>query len=92
MPVTNTVKKPRMSREQIPALLGAVSDPHDLCLLYVGIFCAPRASEAMGLQWKSWTGESFEPHGTAFEGRFYEGRFKTKASRTPIPVAEQVGA
>jgi hypothetical protein len=52
--------------------------------------CGPRASEVMGLQWKSWTGTTLVPHGTAFEGQFYPGRFKTRSSREPIGVPEQV--
>jgi integrase len=79
-----------MTREQILALIGAIEDAHDLCLLYVGMSCGPRASEVMGLQWKSWTGESLVRHGTAFEGQFYRGRLKTKQSKVPIPVPEQV--
>ena len=90
LPLTMPVEKPVMSREQILALLGAVEDLHDLCLLYVGIFCGPRASEVFGLQWKSWTGESLMPLGTAYEGQLYPGRLKTKASKAPIPVPEQV--
>lgn len=90
MPLTNPVEKPVMAQEQILALLGAIEDPHDLCLLYVGIFCGPRASEVMGLQWKSWIGEALIPHGTAYEGQFYKGRLKSKASKGPIPVPEQV--
>ncbi|MGH9607457.1 MAG: hypothetical protein ACRD3N_17345 [Terracidiphilus sp.] len=66
-----------MSRDQIPALLGAVEELHDLCLLDAGIFCGPRASEVFGLQWKSCTGESFMPLGTAYEGQLYPGRLKT---------------
>ena len=30
------------------------------------------------------------PHGTAYEGQFYAGRFKTRQSQTPIPVPNQV--
>ncbi len=90
MPLTKPVDKPVMSREQIVALLGAVEDLHDLCLLSIGVFCGTRASEAFGLQWKSWTGESLELHGTAWDGKLYPGRLKTKASRAPIPVPEQV--
>jgi integrase len=90
MPLTKPVGKPVMSREQIVFLLGAVEDLHDLCLLAIGIFCGTRASEAFGLQWKSWTGESLELHGTAWDGTLYPGRLKTKASRAPIPVPEQV--
>jgi hypothetical protein len=41
-------------------------------------------------QWKSWTGTSLMPYGTAYEGKFYKGRLKTKASKAPFPVSEQV--
>ena len=51
---------------------------------------AGRASEVMGMQWKSWNGESLMPHGTAYEGKLYVGRFKTKQSKAPIPVPELV--
>lgn len=54
------------------------------------IFCGLRASEVMGLQWKSWTGEALMPYGTAYEGQFYNGRLKTRQSKAPIPVPEQV--
>jgi integrase len=90
MPLTDPVEKPIMTREQILALLGAIEDVHDLCLMYIGIFCGTRASEAMGLQWKSWTGDALTPYGTAYEGHFYKGRLKTKASGAPIPVPEPV--
>ena len=68
MPQTRTSDKPVMTQEQILALIGAIEDIHDLCLLYVGIFCGPRASEIMGLQWKSWTGEALMPYGRGFAG------------------------
>ena len=90
MPQTKPVEKPVIAREQILALIGAIEDVHDLCLLFVGIFCGPRASEVMGLQWKSWTGEALMPHGTAYEGQFYAGRLKTRQSKAPIPVPELV--
>ena len=90
MPQTKPVDKPQMTQKQILALIGGIQDLHDLCLMYVGIFCGPRASEVMGLQWKSWTGTTLVPHGTAFEGQFYPGRFKTRSSRAPIGVPEQV--
>jgi hypothetical protein len=44
--------------------------------MYFGIFFGPRTSEAMGLQWKSWTGDAPILHRTAYEGRLYEGRLK----------------
>lgn len=58
--------------------------------MYVGIFCGPRASEVLGLQWKSWTGTTLVPYGTALEGQFYPGRFKNRSSQAPIAVPEQV--
>lgn len=90
MPLTDPVEKPIIAREQILALLRGIEDVHDLCLMYIGIFCGTRASEAMGLQWKSWTGDALTPHGSAYEGRLYKGRLKSKASHAPIPVPEPV--
>ncbi len=90
MPQTKPVIRPVISRAQIQALLGAIEDMHDLCLLHIGIFCGPRASEVLGLQWKSWTGEALMPYGTAYDGQFYPGRFKTKQSKAAIPVPELV--
>jgi integrase len=71
-------------------LLGAMEDLGDLCLMLVATFSGPRSSEAMGFQWKSWTGVSLMPYGIAVEGQLYEGRLKTKASRSPIAVPEPV--
>ena len=90
MPLTKPVEKPVMSLEQILSLLGAIADLHDLCLMHVGIFSGPRASEVMGFQCKSWKGDSLMPYGTAYEGQFYKGRLKSKASRAPMPVHEPV--
>src|ERR1035438_10212441 len=89
-PQTEPIERPVMTREQIALLLRAINDVHDLCLLYVGVFCGTRTSEVMGMQWKSWNGESLMPHGTAFEGKLYPGRLKTKQSKAPIPVPELV--
>jgi integrase len=90
MPQTKSAEKPVMLREQILSLIGAITDLHDLCLLYIGIFCGPRSSEVFGFQWASWNGESLLPLGTAYEGQLYEGRTKTKQSKAPIHVPEQV--
>lgn len=90
MPITKLTKKPVLGIDLMLLLLGAMEDLGDLCLMLVGIFSGPRASEAMGFQWKSWTGSSLVPYGTAVEGQFYEGRVKSKASRAPIAVPEPV--
>ena len=90
LPLTMPVEKPVIEREQILAVLGAVTDLRDFCLLSIGIFSGPRASEVFGLQWKSWTGEALLPKGTAYDGKLYPGRLKTKASKGPIVVPEFV--
>jgi integrase len=90
MPITKISEKPVMPINLMLLLLGAIEDLGDLCLMLVGIFSGPRASEAMGFQWKSWTGLSLMPYGIAVEGQLYEGRLKTKASRAPIAVPEPV--
>lgn len=90
LPLTMPVDKPVMSRDQILALLGAVTDLRDLCLLSIGVFCGPRASEVFGLQWKSWTGAALLPQGTAYDGKLHPGRLKSKASRGPIIVPDFV--
>jgi integrase len=90
MPITKISDKPVMAVDLMLLLLGAIEDLGDLCLMLVGIFSGPRASEAMGFQWKSWTGDSLMPFGIAVDGQLYEGRLKTKASRAPIAVPEPV--
>ena len=87
LPLTMPVEKPVIDRGQILAVLGAVTDLRDLCLLSIGIFSGPRASEVFGLQWKCWTGESLLPRGTAYDGKLYPGRLKTKASKGTHPTA-----
>jgi integrase len=90
LPLTMLSEKPVMSREQILTLLVGVEDVRDLCLLAIGIFCGPRASEVFGLRWKSWTGEALLPQGTAYDGKLYPGRVKTKSSKGPIVVPDFV--
>jgi integrase len=90
MPDTKAVEKPTLSKEQIVALVSAVTDPHDLCLLCIGIFCGTRTSEVLGLQWKSWQGDYLLPYGTVHEGQFYAGKMKTGASHDAIPVPEPI--
>jgi hypothetical protein len=47
----------------------------------IGLFWATRTNETFGLQWKSYSGDRLIIHSTAYEGRLYEGRVKTEASR-----------
>ena len=90
MPITKLTQKPVLGIDLMLLLLGAIEDLGVLCLMLVGIFSGPRASETMGFQWKSWTGVSLVPYGTAVEGQFYEGRLKSKASGAHIAVPEPV--
>jgi len=46
-----------MTAGQIIQLVNAIEEPHDLCLMSIGLFCATRTSEAFGLQWKSYAGD-----------------------------------
>ena len=91
MPQTKPVAKPQMTQEQIIALIGGIQDLHDLCLMYVGIFCGPRASEVMGLQWKSWTGTTLVPHGTAFEGSFIPAASRRVRAGRPSEFLNRFG-
>jgi len=72
MPETRSVDRPTMTAEQIVQLVNGIEDLHDLCLMSIGLFCATRTSETLGLQWKSYTGETLIIHGTAYEGRLYQ--------------------
>ncbi len=90
MPITKITQKPVLGIDLMLSLLGGIEDLGDLCLMLVAIFSGPRASEAMGFQWKSWSGLSLMPYGTAVDGQLYEGRVKSKASRAPIAVPEPV--
>jgi integrase len=90
MPQTKEVKRPTMTAKQISDLVNAMEDIHDLCLMSIGLFCATRTSETLGLTWKSYAGDKLIPLNTAFEGRLYEGRLKTRESRNAIPIPEDV--
>lgn len=90
MPETKTVRRPTMTAQQIASLIDAIEDPHDLCLMSVGLFCATRTSETFGLQWKSYLGDRLVVHSTAYEGHLYEGKVKTDASAQAIPIPEDI--
>ncbi len=52
MPATRPVERPTITPGQINCLIQGIEDPHDLCLMCIGLFCATRTSETFGLQWK----------------------------------------
>jgi integrase len=90
MPVTRPVERPTISPEQINRLIQGIEEPHDLCLMCIGLFCATRTSETFGLQWKSYLGDSLMIHSTAYEGKLYRGQVKTGASRNAIPIPDDI--
>jgi integrase len=90
MPVTRPVDRQTMTPEQIASLMSAIEDPHDLCLMCIGLFCATRTSETFGLQWKSYRGDRLMIENTAYEGELYRGQVKTKASRNSIPIPDDI--
>jgi integrase len=90
MPDTKPVERPTMSADVIIKLIDAIEDPHDLCLMSIGLFCATRTSETFGLQWKSYAEDRLIIHSTAYEGQLYEDRVKTEASRDSVPIPEDI--
>jgi hypothetical protein len=42
------------------------------------------------LQWKSYAGDRLIIHSTAYEGRLYEEKVKTEASRESVPIPEDI--
>src|SRR5215469_11983791 len=90
MPEARAVSRPTMTPEQIVKLIDAISHPHDLCLMSIGLFCATRTSETFGLKWKSYLQDRLVVHGTAYEGQLYEGKTKTEASAQAIPIPEDI--
>lgn len=90
MPATRAVERPTMTSEQINSLIGGIENPHDLCLMCIGLFCATRTSETFGLQWKSCLGDRLVIHSTAYEGELYRGRVKTDASRSAVPLPDDI--
>jgi integrase len=90
MPETKAVSRPTMTAEQIIQLIDSISDPHDLCLISIGVFCATRTSETFGLQWKCYVGDKLIIHSTAYEGSLFPGKVKTNASGSAVPVPEDI--
>ena len=87
--VTRPVKKPKINAEQIKALVKGIKDPHDKCLMSVGLFCALRTSEAFGVKWKAYLGDTLVVETTAYEGEVYD-QVKTEESRNAVPIPEDV--
>ena len=57
-------------------LFNAVTSLRDHLILMLGVFAAPRASEAFGLQRDCFKGDYIEIKNTAWEGNLYRGQVK----------------
>jgi integrase len=90
MPITRAIERPTMTHEVIIRILDGLKDPHDLCLMCIGLFCATRTSETFGLQWKCYEGDALRIQATAFEGKLYPEQVKTEESRNRIPVPQDI--
>ena len=89
MPVTRPIEKPTITPEEINSLLDAIEDPHDRCLMAIGLFCATRTSETFGLKWKAYRGDRLTIETTAYEGHLYS-RVKTDDSRSAVAVPQDI--
>jgi integrase len=89
MPVTRPVKKPKIKAGQIKALVEAIEDPQDRCLMAIGLFCALRTSEVFGLEWKAYQEDTLFVETTAYEGQVYE-QVKTEESRNFVAIPDDV--
>jgi integrase len=90
MPETTAVSRSTTTPEQIVKLIDSITDPHDLCLMSVGVCCATRTSETLGLQWKSYRGDKLIIQGTAYDGKLFPGKVKTNASWNGVPIPEDI--
>jgi len=90
MPETKAVCRPTMTPGQIIQLIDSIDNPHDLCLMSIGLFCATRTSETFGLQWKSYAGDRLIIQSTAYEGSLFPGKVKTNASWNAVPIPDDI--
>jgi integrase len=90
MPRTKAIEKPTATWEQIMAVLDNIEHPRDQCLYAVGSFCLLRSSEVFGLLWGSYRGDHFAVSSVAYRGVLYRDQTKTKASRYPVPIPDEI--
>lgn len=88
-PATKLVKKPLISRAWVLKLIDSLEDPRDRALMYIGVFCPIRTSEAFGLTWGAYDGEKILIKTTAYKGKLYE-RVKTAESKNYVHVPEAI--
>jgi integrase len=86
LPVCIATAKPTLSKEELVALIKAVTIPRDQLILMVGAFCALTASELFGLRWGCYDGDKLIIRAGAYQGQVYD-RVKRKARERMVPLA-----
>lgn len=83
MPLTDSVEKPVLTREQILALVGAIEDVHDLCLLYVAIFAGRAPARLWGCNGSPGRELLLCPTARRMEGSSTKGGSKQRPAKHP---------
>ena len=84
IPDCRVTPKPTQPADTLRILLNAITDPRDHLIMLIGVFCAVRPSELFGLKWSAYDGDKLFIRSTAWKGRLYEGKTKTRKSCAPI--------
>ena len=88
LPKTKIPRKPTLIPQLIATVLKAVnSNAFVSALLHVGVFCAVRTSEVLGLRWRSFCDDHFLIRDSAWKGKLLEDATKTGERRVAIPPA-----
>jgi integrase len=90
LPKTRIPNKPTLDPQLIAKVLRAVNNNAFIsALLHVGVFCAVRTSEVLGLRWRSFCGDHFLIRDSAWKGKLLEDATKTGERRVAIPPASR---
>lgn len=90
MPRTSAHPKPIVTKEQLAALLNAITNPMHKCLMMIGCFCALRTSEVFGLIWAACDGDSLSVKSTSWRLNFYANNAKNESSKSATPIPDVV--
>ena len=85
MPQTKSAEKPVMLREQILSLIGVITDLHDLCLLYIGIFCGPVQVRCSAFSWHHGTANRSCRSGRPTKASFIRAESRRNRARRRSP-------
>lgn len=90
IPDCKVTSKPTLPGDTLRTLLDAITDPRDHLVMLIGVFCAVRPSELFGLKWSAHDGDKLFIRSTAWKGKLYEGKTKTRKSRAPIYLSSLI--